>query len=74
MIPLLDISGNVANLQTAVTSSTIAAELKAFVNTRLAALDQTATARVKVQDFTLDYQGVSSQQTTIEVAVIPTPV
>lgn len=73
MIPLFDQCGNVANLQTAVTASTIAAELKTFVNTRLAALDQTATARLKVQDFTLDYPGVSSQQTAIEVALIPTP-
>ena len=74
MIPIFDLSGNVANLQTAVTNSTIAADLKTFVNTRLAALpDQTATARVKVQDFMLDYQGVSSQQTQIEVALIPTP-
>ncbi len=73
MIPLFDLSGNVANLQAAVSASTLAAELKAFVNTRLAALDQTATARVKVQDETLDYLGVASQQTTIEVALIPTP-
>ncbi len=74
MIPIFDQCGNVTNLIAAVSASGMAPELIAFVNARLAQIDGSMTAHVQVHDEEVEYLGVVSQRSVIEVAMIPAPV